>query len=987
MPLKRLCAALLCAALLLGCAPAAALAADAGGVTVTDEKDVSLTVYEEYIQVKQDDAVSAERVLCDDAGVVYVPTGFVEKYTQYTYYPKERTFREYDGSDPGRRFAKAVTIPKGQGIAFLRAYPQPLEHVFTWDGELWVPAHQFLPLLEMYCEVEDGVFVLEVAGPSVADTFYGFDDGDVCFDPAVEFDGNAALEIVSVTSAMWFDTFANFRLDRAIGLGNYEDYRTAAMDYVTDRDGYQAYIEKMQSDAAAAEETINDIAGAKKTAQEIKKVVDVPMGLLKFWHDALELQDKLDGEGTWEVDQYFYKIIPKGAYDLITGASDTVGYVLQGLDIAMDYALMVQDNVDMIAAVYPEVKEPSNGDLKTAALQSVYASFSDIAAGNVMIDVLSEVSVEAFQDTLVDSALSLGGLTTAQAVLAKVEGKVADWFFSKASNVGAADDMALLNHHIILTSEARTAYKNAFTFSGVPYTGENIERLRLCALMMLTGSKRCYEILRDNNQYNDEYGSYCDARIANIEEYIVRMYELRYIQMYDGIEYFQKAPDMFLQLLQQAEKTKPQQSAPMQQPEQTQQATQTQQSVQTQQSAFRLKEKTQIGAVMYEAQEEYKTYYTYDGNGLLVQEDEYVVSGGMQSLYNTVTYTNDSQGRVVKTYDSFDNRTEYRYAAGGMKAQEIERNGAVVNMSAEDVAAYGLSVYTVRDYYYGEGQRLSKMIVWSAGPEDEPDFLYDESRAEAWIDYTYDADGNLLRDTFTSIYGEPVTTCYDSHGEKISDDYGFTYVNQYDEYGNLIRQTQMTDGAYGSEVYLDTYYLYESADGQITSGGESGAGTAPEAGAQTGPADVGTLALADCLNMSYGQLSSLAWDDCNFTDSFDAPGQWVGICDWNGRSYTFTFSGDQPGQPDAYPVTVSVFDTEYAGVKVMDGIYTGMTYGELRGLTELPVPVYDEGYVEFFSFAHSSFQTGDGRVVTLYFMGNDDAAMLAAADVAFAVSG
>ena len=84
---------------------------------------------------------------------------------------------------------------------------------------------------------------------------------------------------------------------------------------------------------------------------------------------------------------------------------------------------------------------------------------------------------------------------------------------------------------------------------------------------------------------------------------------------------------------------------------------------------------------------------------------------------------------------------------------------------------------------------------------------------------------------------------------------------------------------------------------------------------------------------------------------------------------------------------VSVFDTEYTGAKVMDGIYTGMTYGELRGLTELPAPVYDEGYVEFFSFAHSSFQTGDGRVVTLYFQGDDDTAMLAAADVAFAVNG
>lgn len=91
--------------------------------------------------------------------------------------------------------------------------------------------------------------------------------------------------------------------------------------------------------------------------------------------------------------------------------------------------------------------------------------------------------------------------------------------------------MALLNHHIILTNDAKEAFKEAFRFSGVPYNAENIERMRLTALMTLLSSKKCFGIIRDNNKLNEEIVGYCDSRIKNITEYIVYCYELAYVQL------------------------------------------------------------------------------------------------------------------------------------------------------------------------------------------------------------------------------------------------------------------------------------------------------------------------------------------------------------------------------------------------------------------------------------------------------------------------
>lgn len=529
---------------------------DASTFIVTDEAGESLRVQENTLYMKQKDVPYRETVLIDDTGIVYFSTALIEGYTSYTYHETERVFREYDKAETASGgFTKAITILKDEQAAFVRAYKQPLVHIFTWKDSLYLPAHQILPLMEMYCTEEDGSFVLERAPLSVAEAFRNLNMDDLYFDAAHEFAGKAWANLIEVGSAMFFDSFRNFRLDRLVGLGTRKDYRAAVQDYVTDREGYEAALEEMSApggepddansekdpDSAQNNETDKDrtigsiMDDTYGTAKSIKSVAGIPMTLVKFAHNMMENTGGLD---------IFYNVIPEDVYQNMSSVWKTVGDVFTGVDIAMNYALMVEDNVNMIAQVYPKVLEKTGGDLKTSALRSVYQNYSDITGGNMMKELVEETLPSKLEDTALSSISN-------EVMIAKLTGMVMDKYVS-VLGVTASDDMALLNHHIILTNDAKEAFKEAFRFSGVPYNAENIERMRLTALMTLLSSKKCFEIIRDNNKLNEEIVGYCDSRIKNITEYIVYCYELAYVQLYDGIEYFQHAPDEFQKYLTQA---------------------------------------------------------------------------------------------------------------------------------------------------------------------------------------------------------------------------------------------------------------------------------------------------------------------------------------------------------------------------------------------------------------------------------------------------
>lgn len=127
---------------------------DASTFIVTDEAGESLRVQENTLYMKQKDVPYRETVLIDDTGIVYFSTALIEGYTSYTYHEAERVFREYDKAETASGgFTKAITILKDEQAAFVRAYKQPLVHIFMWKDSLYLPAHQILPLMEMYCTV------------------------------------------------------------------------------------------------------------------------------------------------------------------------------------------------------------------------------------------------------------------------------------------------------------------------------------------------------------------------------------------------------------------------------------------------------------------------------------------------------------------------------------------------------------------------------------------------------------------------------------------------------------------------------------------------------------------------------------------------------------------------------------------------------------------------------------------------------------------
>ena len=508
----------------------------------TDDKYADYQWYS--IQVDSDGLVKDEIVLKMD-GVWYFSTDQIEYYTDYVFNEEDMCFRE-DVERKSGGLSKAIAIDTSNNTAFVKAYLQQLDNIYEYNEQLYYPIHQLLPLMECTCGADGNVLYLENAEVSMVDALGQYVPEVVYYDAAEEFAGSKWANIIMVGSAYLFDTVGHAdNWERLLGIANYVDYQAAAKDYLTKYDIYEQVMEFR-----------NELTDTAKQGKTVKEESETLMNTYKFFemvHDMLEAVGNEDD---------FYYFIPEDIWEEMGPWAKAADISGKAVEAVADYALMVKDHRDMLAAVYPEVEKDVNfTDQKLRGIKKVYDGYGGSVLRAIWSEIVEELQKEGFWYVAEKGAENLLGVNLG---LYKLVADVGGNLMTKyVENLGikASDAMALLNHHIIFTNEAKDKY-NKLLQSGA-YTQEKAEDIRLAALMTMISSKRCFEIIRDNNAYETEVVSYCNNRIAQIDEFLKKIYLAKDAVMVDGIEYFQKAPEMFLVQLENLNGTESEPPAPL----------------------------------------------------------------------------------------------------------------------------------------------------------------------------------------------------------------------------------------------------------------------------------------------------------------------------------------------------------------------------------------------------------------------------------------
>ena len=182
-------------------------------------------------------------------------------------------------------------------------------------------------------------------------------------------------------------------------------------------------------------------------------------------------------------------------------------------------------------------------------------------------------------------------------------------------------------------------------------------------------------------------------------------------------------------------------------------------------------------------------------------------------VINTVDYTYDSAGRLIKeqeTYDGGSSATAYIYDALGRLATDTYYSG--------DGSYSRRSSYT----YDASGNKLSETYSYNDGSSFTTYYTYDDAGrplTEGYdgdgymykYEYSYDADGNMLSSSYqteSDLYSYAYKTeyTYDADGNTLSETYSSsdgemsTTLNTFDADGNMLSSDYMSSGGYGSLI-------------------------------------------------------------------------------------------------------------------------------------------------------------------------------------------
>lgn len=501
--MRRLLAILLCVAILRPC------------VCIGVSAEENHTFYK--INIDSGSGTIGEKAIVKDEEI-YISADSFSNYTRFSFDTENKTFL-IKGQELKKAFKSVVIdIDKKRMLVSGKKFFN-LSNCFEIEGEIYLPLCQMLPVLnaDIY-EVKDNTIYISNNKLSLAEVLYDFDISDYYFNISAEFyDMDWAALLTIVPNYVW-DTVVNVRFDRLDVLynsGEYNDYKDAFSDFLSDDN---LYLKAMAKEASAIDSTVEFFNKANSTAKDMKSVYGwveaagkseissetggVLLDSLKAYYDSGELKtDDL-----------------KGLNDAWTGEKISFGDCVEILTYVYTYATQVEDNRQMLNAVYNLDSKVSKKETARKAAKQVYDLYSD----NIIPALYKEVATTVASDALED--LSPIGIYTATA---KVAGTVLETFMPFEPG-----EIAKLPVYSDVVLSASSKYRSYDTL-----TDENTNNLRLSLLLCMIASKKCFEVMGD---VFDEDASYYNNKIEKIEQLIMGLYIAEENTEFDSFEHFEK---------------------------------------------------------------------------------------------------------------------------------------------------------------------------------------------------------------------------------------------------------------------------------------------------------------------------------------------------------------------------------------------------------------------------------------------------------------
>lgn len=547
--------------------PASAFAAEVSDTQASDESSAAYTLRLVYVQSGENKCL--ENALQDKAGNWYFTADTIGKYTGYVFDAETLLWSKYQETGTSYQTDKKITVDPAAASLMVQmlntSYPVTASALPIYGGQIWFPIHQTLPLMETVAWVEDGVLCIEAPVVSFEDAFHGWKLDELMFDEEAEFAGQGWTEAIMIGSAMAYDTVGELNLKRLFSYltdGGVEDYETVFTDYLTDTDAYELAF----SDSA---QVYGWIASSAKNVSEINKQYGLSLkGLKSLKGLAGSAEARMISIGNLDEDDLFLteafeEVIPTGVMDTLSVIGDMAKLTADCYKYSKNYALALQDNRDMLAVVFgagesPEILEELSyvGSALSAesAMRKASANVYEFYSADDINDFYWDMSSKMLEDLLMEKLVwdqvddfvfeALLGLDSWYSAAAAAEKALLDEIW-EAGGITASDDLALLYHHLNVLDAAYETFRSSLQ-GGVGATAaacrqKDMEELRLSAVMTLLSSKKCFEILRDNNKNYNEFVSYCENRIQNITRQLAVLYLAAESVMIDGVEYFNSA--------------------------------------------------------------------------------------------------------------------------------------------------------------------------------------------------------------------------------------------------------------------------------------------------------------------------------------------------------------------------------------------------------------------------------------------------------------
>lgn len=381
---------------------------------------------------------------------------------------------------------------------------------FTYDGKIWVPMDQILPLCGVKVDVDGGRLYIWHDTLSIWQALYKYDIDDVLFDMDEEIWGHEGLSVAGYVVDTGL-TLNVFRLDGVFNSGRIMDYEDLFEYYLADN---AAYLSAFQNGTSPIDERAEMY---RKYFEDVESAWGLYGDILKYV-DATKIVELLGREGVDVGD------LDLGAeIDGVDLSVNVVKGVLWLYDYWNTYCNQVDDHREMLLTVYDYQieKEPYLDKAKEMKEWPSYKAAKNITKQYNTSKIDAENKVwDGIMDLLKDEA---------PGVLATFFSSLKPWTITTSlMKPFLKDEYELVSDAAMLGYVENTLDVAYDTFSECRYKGnrytreydeESLNTMRLAGIMTLVVSKYCYEY--KNEQLHTEEN---DEKLAAIQEMLVAYY-------------------------------------------------------------------------------------------------------------------------------------------------------------------------------------------------------------------------------------------------------------------------------------------------------------------------------------------------------------------------------------------------------------------------------------------------------------------------------